>query len=352
MVSYCSREQVKSALESVESARNNTQIDDAIESASRDVESQLHRRFYPEIAVRYFDWPNGQYAKSYRLWLEENEALTVSSLVINGNAVTDYLLYPANSTPKTSIELNRGSTFSATFAGTTPQRNVVVTGTFGYCNDTKTAGATAEVLDSIETGVDVTNGAAFGVGDLLIVDSEYMQITGRSFLDTGQDIQADLSDSDADVTVSVTTGSAFTVGELLILDGERMLIDDIAGNNLIVRRAYDGSVLAPHVASSVLASRTLTVVRGVLGTAATTHLTAAPALKHVVPGPVNKLAIAEALNTLLQESGGYSRTVGTPGKSSGGVSQDSSRGAPGGGLDSLRDRVASSHGRQSRTAAV
>ena len=42
---------------------------------------------------------------------------------------------------------------------------------------------------------------------------------------------------------SVVTGSAFTEGEMLTLGGERMLIQDIAGNSLTVKRAQDGSVL-------------------------------------------------------------------------------------------------------------
>src|SRR5690606_22447868 len=55
---YTTRETVKAALDYKETARNDAQVDRAIESASRAVEGLLHRRFYPETATRYFDWPN------------------------------------------------------------------------------------------------------------------------------------------------------------------------------------------------------------------------------------------------------------------------------------------------------
>ncbi len=89
-----------------------------------------------------------------------------------------------------------------------------------------------------------------------------------------------------------------------------MLITDIAGNVLTVKRAWDGSVLATHVGATVYAPRLLTVVRGVLGTAAATHLNGAAVAVHAVPGLVRELAVAEALNLFLQESAGYARTVG------------------------------------------
>ena len=54
---YATREQVKRALDSAETARNNAQVDRAIASASRTIEAQMHRRFYPWDGIRYFGYP-------------------------------------------------------------------------------------------------------------------------------------------------------------------------------------------------------------------------------------------------------------------------------------------------------
>jgi hypothetical protein len=115
----------------------------------------------------------------------------------------------------------------------------------------------------------------------------------------------------SDVTIAVTTGTSYTVGEILLLDSERMLIVDIAGNNLTVKRAWDGTVLAAHTGSTIYAPRRLTVTRGAVGTTAATHSNGAAITRHVVPGLIKELCVAEALNTLLQETGGYSRVIGT-----------------------------------------
>jgi hypothetical protein len=127
------------------------------------------------------------------------------------------------------------------------------------------------------------------------------------------------------------------------LDSERMLIVDIAGNNLTVKRAWDGTVLAAHTGSSIYAPRTLTVTRGALGTTAAIHTTAAAITCHVVPGLVRELCIAEATNLLLQGASGYARTIGA-----GDYTKESS----GTGLANLRDQVYAAYGRKSRIRAA
>ena len=47
-----------------------------------------------------------------------------------------------------------------------------------------------------------------------------------------------------------------------------MLITDIAGNNLIVKRQKSGSTLAAHTGSTIYAPRQVTITRGDLGTTA------------------------------------------------------------------------------------
>ncbi len=161
-------------------------------------------------------------------------------------------------------------------------------------------------------------------------------------MDTAQTILADLAASAAAESVSVTTGSAYTIGEVLTVDSERMLIVDIAGNQLVVKRAWDGSTLAAHTTGAkVYAPRVLTVVRGVLGTTAATHLINAPIVKHMAPGPIRDLCLAEVVTMITGETSGYSQSETRGGKAAKGMS-----------VHDLRAQVITGFGRKMRSAAI
>lgn len=346
-VTYATREAVKAALDSAETARNNTTVDRALESASRDVEKLCHRKhFYPQNATRYFDWPDPRRSRSWRLWLDADDVISVTTLTAGGTTIVaaDYFLEPANSGPPfTSVEIDLASSAAFT-AGATHQRAIAITGVFGYRADESTAGALAEELDGSETAIDVTDSSAIGVGDLIRVDNERMLVTGKSMLDTGQNCSA-LTASASGTSITGVTAGTIVVGETILVDSERMLVVDVAGTTLTVKRAWDGSVLAVHSnGADIYAPRTLTVTRAAVGTTAATHSTAAAILRYDPPGLVRDLVVAEALNQLQQEGSGYARTV----RSSGGMTDTGGGGmadAGGGGLPDLRTRCRRAHGR-------
>ena len=348
---YCTREDVKAALDSKETARNNAQVDRALEAAVRSIDGLTHRRFWPWSGTRYLDWPNFQYARPWRLWLDSNEVISVSALVSGGTtiAAADYFLRRSDGLdepPYTHIEIDLAS--SAAFSvGTTHQRSAAITGVFGHSADEAAAGTTVEVLDISETGIDVSDSALIGIGDLIKVDSERMLVTGKSMLDTAVNIDAGdsllASAADVAITMSTTTGAPVE-GEIILIGSERMLVVDVASTVLTVKRAWDGTVLATHAGSAdIFAPRTLTVVRASAGTTAATHSTSAAITKHVVPPLVRDLAIAEAMNTLLQEGSGYAREVG---------SGEGAREMSGKGLRDLREQVRTAYGRNARTMAI
>lgn len=339
---YCTREAVKSATDSAETARNNAQLDRLIDASSRSIEQQMmHRKFYPTVATRRFAYPT-EYTnpnRRWRVWLDEHELISVTSITSFDTVIpsTDYFLEPVNDGPPyTHVEIDLDST-SYFGHGTTHQRELVIVGTFGACEDTAPAGALAAAIATTTAPTcNVTDSALIGVGSLIKVDSERMIVTGRSMLTSGQTLQTALTASLANQTVVVTTGSAFFVGETILLDAERMLIEEIAGNNLIVRRAWDGSTLAAHTAPTIYVPRTLTVERGALGTTAATHASAAAVTVHTVPALINQLCIAEVITALQQESFAYGRVVG---------SGDGQREAEALGLEDLRERAYRAHGR-------
>jgi len=349
---YTSREDVASALDIKEVAHNSVQLDRAIGSASRSIEGRLKRTLYPVTATRYFDWPNRSYSRAWRLWLDENELISVSSLISGGTALApgDYFLEPVNSGPPYRyIETNQNSS-GAFQSGGTGQRAIAITGVFGYSDEQDPAGALAEALDASETAVDVTDASLIGVGDLLLVDGERMAVTARSALDTTNDILTDLTAVKNNVTVSITPGAAFAVGEIIIVDAERMKIIDRTTSTLTVLRAYDGTVLQAHTTGAgIFALRTLTVERGAVGTTAATHLTAAPVTKWVVPEGIRALATAEALNIIEQETAGYGRRVFSDEAERDSAGAENSAGM---GLPDLRAQMKTRYGRKYRKRAV
>ena len=348
---YATREDVKGALDFKETARSNGQIDRAIEAASRSVEALCHRRFYPELATRYFDWPNGQHAHTWRLWLDANELISLTTLTADGTTIadTDYFLEPNQyGPPYNRLEIDLAS--SAAFGGgDTHQRNIAITGLYGYRNDETSVGITAEVLDASETGVDVDGptSAQVGVGSVLRIDTERMFVTGRSMLDTGQNLGGSGVTAQVNsVTVAVSDGTQFAIDETILIESERMLIVDIAGNNLTVKRAWDGTVLAAHSAGvDIYAPRTLAVTRAALGTTAAAHSSGATISRWDPPGPVRTLVMGQAISTLTAELSAYSR-VKRGGDSNVEKARDTSA------LGALREQVYQSHGRKARIRGV
>lgn len=344
---YTTREDVKDALDVRGTLRSDSQIDRCVADASLSVEATCNRVFYPTVATRYFDFPSYQYARPWRVWLDANELAAVpTSVVTGGTSIPLSAVYvePANyGPPYTHLELRLDSLFSFV-GGPSYQRNIAITGIFGYGLDTAPAGALATSVGTTSiTSVTVTDSASIGVGHLITVDSERMIVTEKSMVTSGQTLQVAVTAATTDTVIAVTTGSAFSRGEILLLDAERMKIVDIAGNNLIVKRAWDGTVLAAHAGSTIYVPRALTVTRGALGATAATHSSSATIAKHVYPAGVQGLAVAEALNMLLQETSGYARTIGAG---------DNVRNASGAGLADKRAMAADQHGRTARTRAV
>jgi hypothetical protein len=189
----------------------------------------------------------------------------------------------------------------------------------------------------------VTDSSLVGVGTIIRVDTERMIVTARTMKDTGQNSTA-LTASSSDVAITGITAGTIAVGEVLAVDSERLLVVDVAGTTVTVKRAWDGTVLAAHSnGADIYALRTLTVERGALGTTAATHLDTTAVVKHVPPALVRDLVIAEAINQLQQETSGYARIVGEG---------ETAREGTGRGLVDLRRQAVAALGRKARARAV
>lgn len=342
---YATREEVAEALDVKLTARAHRQIDNAVEAASDEVDRLCHRVFWPVVDTREFDWPDRQSPTSWRLWLGPHELVTLTGLTAGGQTIDpgDVMLYPVDGPPYTRIEIDLSSA-AAFGAGNTHQQTIQVTGLFGYRADETDAGELAAAVDTTSTTVTVTDATAVGVGDLIRADGERMLVTGRASLDTGQTLTADMAAQASAVTLTVADGSTLHVGETITVDAERMRVDDITGNSLTVRRAWDGSVLAAHAAGAhIYAPRALTVARGVGGTTPAPHDSGTRLWRHVAPGPVRQLTRGLALFTVLSESAGWARTAG---------SGENEREVSGRGIAMLRRQVYDAYARKTRIRSV
>ncbi len=306
---YCTREEVRRATELKQAAYANDRIDRAVLAATESVEGLAQRRFYPEDATRKFDWPNYQLAPPWKLYLDQHELAAQPTLVQTGSLVTipstQYILHPINEGPPyTRLELKQDS--SAVFGySQTPQLDIAITGTFGYWARTRPAGTLVSGITSSQTTITVSSGALSGVGDVLICGTERMVVTDARYVDTAISYSGLSSASASDRTVAVPDGSLFGISEVLRVDSEWILVEDVLGNVLTVRRGWDGSQLAAHANSTLWARRLLSVLRGQLGTISATHSGGDALSVSEVPGLIRELAIAEASVFLAQERGGY-----------------------------------------------
>jgi hypothetical protein len=346
---YATREEVKRALDIKETARNNAQIDRAIQSASRIIDKHLHRAFYPTDGTKYFDWPNFDYAYPWRLYFDQWDLAAVPTSVMTGTQsipISNINFEPVNSGPPYRwLEIQRNTSY-AFGVSATPQRDVSITGTWGYWTSTVPAGTLTAAMSSVSsTAVQVSNGALVGVGDLLIVDGERMLVQGRANVDSGQtNVSGATTASASDVGITVTDGTQLNVDEVIQIDSERMLIVDVTANLVTVKRGWDGTVLATHTAGThIYASRSLTVARGQLGTVATTHTLGAAASISEIPAPVKDLAVAEGEVRAIQETGGYANPQGEGGGAIHGV---------GTALADLWDEAMTACGRKNRKRVI
>ena len=364
---YATREQVRRALDVQQSAYSDSVLDRKIQSGSAAVDRLCMRKFYPTLATYKFDWPNYQYAYPWRHWLEQYElaadpATAPGGQVVSGTFLTtpvvipvgDYILYPQDGPPFKEFQLRRDKNV-AFGNNTTPQLDIGITSYFGYwVNTSPTATLTAAINSTSATTVTVSPNGVIDVGSTLVIDTERMLVTGNQYVNTSiSPISGGTLAQASDNTLVVADGNQFAAQEVILLDSEWMLIQTVVGNNLIVKRAYSGSVLATHSLPNIYARRQLAVTRGFLGTTAATHSNNATVSVDVYPELVVDLSIAEAIIGIIQEPQGYanqqqSTYYGQSQRSQGQVRESFA----GPGIVDLRGLVYDQYARQMRTRVV
>ncbi len=181
---YLTREQFKGAIPKTGEAKD-AAIDLVIEQASREIDALMNRRFIPETNLRNYAWPQRNGRRVYVIYLDE-DLLSVSALTKEGDDVTaiassDFFLEPQGiGPPYNRVEIDLASTafFSAK---DTHQRQIRVNGSWGYSDDTVTAGTIndASGISASDTEVGVASPELVDVGDTLLMQDEQVFVSER-----------------------------------------------------------------------------------------------------------------------------------------------------------------------------
>jgi len=137
MADYCTLAQVRSYLDfqSASNTGDDSLINLLITRASQRIDTYCGRTFVERTETRTFDAV--QDVEGQRLWMDD-DLLAVDSIT-NGDSesitAAQYVLEPANETPKYAIKLLASSSKSWTY-NTDPEQAISVTGDWGYMTGT------------------------------------------------------------------------------------------------------------------------------------------------------------------------------------------------------------------------
>lgn len=346
---YVTREQVMRRADIKISAYRSAEIDDACASASRDVDrlcqigDEQRAGLAPWTGALTFDWPVSNNSDTFRFYLNQYGLYSISSVVSGGTDITTNVLpWPRSGPPYKAIDVDAASSDSLDFTSGTGQESLVITGVWTRAAlDEKTNASWLLGSSPNSSTTAVTLNMPVEIGQVVRVGSERMIVTDKAWASSGQ--TGTLASSNAAESLAVSDGTAFFVGEELLLDSERVLVRDIAGNTLTVKRAVSGSTLAAHTAATIYYARSATVERGTLGTSAASHTSGAQLYVYRPPALAAQLAQAYAMDRLAQESALYARTIG---------SGENVRNASGRAIANLENDVMVAYGRQLRHRAV
>ena len=161
-------------------ATDDAVIKDLIEQASRYLDGETGRQFYPTVETRLYDIPQDEI-----LYLEA-DLLEVLSLT-NGDGTTiaaaDYFLLPANISPRYGIALDTTANvqWESDSAGNTRQV-ISVQGIWGYCERYATRGwksggtLGANISDTTTLNFTMTAGHTLEAGQIVKIGTELYNI--------------------------------------------------------------------------------------------------------------------------------------------------------------------------------
>jgi len=259
---------------------------DRIKQASDQVE-RMFGAFIPETETRYFQGDGSQV-------LEVPPLLAVTTLTVDGDAITAYALRnPNNATrplwtngPYLRIKYLDGiwstdDDFDGGYGN-------AVSGRWGLYEATEDLGITGTQASTSTTDLTVADGSKLCPGMVLLIGSEQELVSALGAGSTLTSLVNGAIDEE-DEEIAIDNGAEVKIGETIQIDVEDLFIRKINGNTLAVERGWNSTKRASHADNAAIkVYRTFTVVRGVNGTTAATHSSAAIS-RYLAPANVNWL---------------------------------------------------------------
>lgn len=157
-----------------------------LDAASRQVDAYCRRFFYSWSGTRIYEGAGDKFfcpddilsITTFKLDEDDDDTYETTLTVL-----TDYLLYPKNSYPKTWVEVSTNGNCQISDFADGCKSGIQIAGVFGYAETATPYYAdttTAEALDASETGVDVTSVTNLSAGMTILVESEQMFISSIS----------------------------------------------------------------------------------------------------------------------------------------------------------------------------
>lgn len=181
-------------------------IEDILEAASRYIDKQAVRTFYPRVETRYYNVP----CPSDRLLMLDDDLLAVTTLTNGDTTVlttTDYYLAPLNAYPKFGVVLKESSDYVwETDSNSNSEGVISLLGFWGFHDEYSQQGWSAGGTLNEAGGLNAT-----------------------------------------DLTFTMTAGHSILVGQIIKCENELMIVTTVATNDItVVKRGGNGSTAATH----------------------------------------------------------------------------------------------------------
>lgn len=239
--------------------------------ASKHLESVIGQ-FVPVTASKSYDNPGGDAHNGFEFMLDPLLAV-VSITDKNGNAISsdDYELYPLNRAWENGPYLRLKTYYD----------EITINGRWGLYEEWLANGLSGTLAAASTTSLVVTNGGRLWPGKVVKLEDEQILVAagcgGENSPDptTATSVTTGYATEATDI-IPVTSGAEFYFDEVIRIGDEDMLILRKDGNELIVRRGWNGTLRDEHsLSSAIKVYRTVTIERGANGTTAAAHSSAA-----------------------------------------------------------------------------
>ena len=159
-------------------------IRDLLESASRYLDDQTGRQFYPTIETRRYDYPDGRCIK-----LDQDLMAVITFSNGDGSAISasDYILEPANTTPYRKISLrNTATTYWMAGTGGATEQAISLLAYWGYRSRYSQRAWTlagtlgAAITDTTTLAFTMTSGHILTPGQIVRIDTEIYNLSSVS----------------------------------------------------------------------------------------------------------------------------------------------------------------------------